>query len=249
MTDAKAIPWNRISVEAAAIVASILLAFAIDAWWDQRQEAREEQVVLAALLEEFQGKRDLLKAKKKFNEEILEATLTLIRASVDEKVSLESAEVDQLLAVLWWYNVKSDWEPAVLDALIGGGLLTRIANPQLRIDLAQWPVEFEVVVERVARDELYFKSVLLPFLSEHANMAQVYPLIPPMPGGNEQRITSPRWNVSNVSDNTQLLENPQFTNILIEKVDNHLAILELSFSRLEKRLEETIQLLREELSD
>ena len=34
----KNIPWKRILVEAAAIVASILLAFAIDAWWETRRE-------------------------------------------------------------------------------------------------------------------------------------------------------------------------------------------------------------------
>ncbi len=34
----KDIPWKRILVEAAAIVASILLAFAIDAWWETRRE-------------------------------------------------------------------------------------------------------------------------------------------------------------------------------------------------------------------
>ena len=30
------VPWKRLSVEAAAIVGSILLAFAIDAWWEER---------------------------------------------------------------------------------------------------------------------------------------------------------------------------------------------------------------------
>ena len=32
------IPWNKFVVEAFVIVGSILLAFAIDAWWDERQE-------------------------------------------------------------------------------------------------------------------------------------------------------------------------------------------------------------------
>ena len=34
------IPWKRLSVEGVAIVASILLAFAIDAWWGERLEHR-----------------------------------------------------------------------------------------------------------------------------------------------------------------------------------------------------------------
>jgi len=35
------IPWKRLVLEATAIVASILLAFAIDAWWDERQDRKE----------------------------------------------------------------------------------------------------------------------------------------------------------------------------------------------------------------
>ena len=37
VTNASEIPWKRITVEAVAIVGSILLAFAIDTWWDDRQ--------------------------------------------------------------------------------------------------------------------------------------------------------------------------------------------------------------------
>ncbi|MGB5165798.1 MAG: hypothetical protein WBN61_11105 [Woeseiaceae bacterium] len=38
MTDLKNMPWGRLAVEAAAIVGSILLAFAIDAWWHGRKD-------------------------------------------------------------------------------------------------------------------------------------------------------------------------------------------------------------------
>jgi hypothetical protein len=50
MTDAQEIPWKRLSVEAAAIVASILLAFAIDAWWEERLERDSERRYLESLL-------------------------------------------------------------------------------------------------------------------------------------------------------------------------------------------------------
>ena len=38
MSDTREIPWKRLVVEGAAIVASILLAFAIDAWWQDRSD-------------------------------------------------------------------------------------------------------------------------------------------------------------------------------------------------------------------
>ena len=52
MREANGIQWKRLSVEAAAIVASILLAFAIDAWWDtNKQEAAEAEWIAAIHLD------------------------------------------------------------------------------------------------------------------------------------------------------------------------------------------------------
>lgn len=49
MTDSRDIPWKRISVEATAIVASILLAFAIDASWEEAQNQKDIRLSLARL--------------------------------------------------------------------------------------------------------------------------------------------------------------------------------------------------------
>ena len=38
MSIAQTIQWKRLFVEAVAIVGSILLAFAIDAWWEDRSD-------------------------------------------------------------------------------------------------------------------------------------------------------------------------------------------------------------------
>ena len=45
--------WARVVGEGAAIVVGILLAFAIDAWWEERELRIEEQQVLEGLREEF----------------------------------------------------------------------------------------------------------------------------------------------------------------------------------------------------
>jgi hypothetical protein len=42
MSRADKIPWKRLSVEALAIVGSILLAFAIDAWWEDLARSSDE---------------------------------------------------------------------------------------------------------------------------------------------------------------------------------------------------------------
>ena len=49
MISAQKIPWLRIGTESVAIVVSILLAFSIDAWWQNRSEIRVEVQYLLAL--------------------------------------------------------------------------------------------------------------------------------------------------------------------------------------------------------
>ena len=60
MTDTQNIPWKRITVEAAAIVASILLAFAIDAWWDELRDRVVERNVLSTIRAEFETNLEIL---------------------------------------------------------------------------------------------------------------------------------------------------------------------------------------------
>ncbi len=60
MTETQNIPWKRTAVEAAAIVASILLAFAIDAWWQNRTDRLVEAQYLQAMRADLLRSLELL---------------------------------------------------------------------------------------------------------------------------------------------------------------------------------------------
>ena len=60
MSNKQKIQWKRLSVEGVAIVTSILLAFAIDAWWDNRHERTEERRILESLKAEFLSNAELI---------------------------------------------------------------------------------------------------------------------------------------------------------------------------------------------
>jgi hypothetical protein len=64
LSDKQTIQWKRISVEAIAIVASILLAFAIDAWWAEQAEERDELESLSLI------HRDLLETEEQLRDYI-----------------------------------------------------------------------------------------------------------------------------------------------------------------------------------
>ncbi len=56
------IPWLRVFVEGVVIVGSILLAFGLQAWWDERDERRAERIYLEQLRADLVGAEEQLAA-------------------------------------------------------------------------------------------------------------------------------------------------------------------------------------------
>lgn len=137
MQNAGTLPWGRLAVEALAIVASILLAFGIDAWWDERQEKIEEQRILQGLHEEFALIREVLTSHRNLHLARLQALEDLL-ATIDGEASpataaLLGAVLDELLA-----PTTSDISNGTLHALLGSGRLEMLSNRTLRRRLVSW---------------------------------------------------------------------------------------------------------------
>ena len=60
MTDTNNFQWKRTTAEGVAIVVSILLAFWIDTWWEDRKEGRLEAAYLLELQEDFEQNKSRL---------------------------------------------------------------------------------------------------------------------------------------------------------------------------------------------
>ena len=78
MSDSEKINWKRIGVEATAIVASILLAFAIDAWWDNRKESVSQVAQLQSLVRELDDAQGHLTSQKQSLENALAGTVRIL---------------------------------------------------------------------------------------------------------------------------------------------------------------------------
>ena len=137
MNETQEIPWNRIAIEAAAIVASILLAFAIDAWWDERQERLEEQEVLSALIAEFQLNRAEAVEVIETHELGRQRVAALAQLTVAEVGVLRSVEAEEILVAM--ANPRT-FGPirGTIDSLIGAGRLSIIQDRELRKSLTSF---------------------------------------------------------------------------------------------------------------
>ena len=120
MTDLHAIQWRRIAVESVAIVVSILLAFAIDAWWEERQERVEEAEILVGLEQEFLDIQSLIESKLQQYSQMKTAVAELLVAYEQKAWQYEEMSLDA--AVQWLITPTSiEFGGGVLDAVISAG--------------------------------------------------------------------------------------------------------------------------------
>ena len=155
--------WAAIVAEALAVTASILLAFAIDASWDERQIRQSEQQVLLGLRQEFEAVREVLLSHREQHLQRLAVIETVRPALGNDAVGADGALLDELLAGLL-APTTTDLGNGTLDALLSSGRLEIISNGELRSKLAGWQ---RVIGEVWDDQELNAKTVFeinLPYV-------------------------------------------------------------------------------------
>jgi hypothetical protein len=136
MSKKQTIPWTRISVEAVAIVSSILLAFSIDAWWDSVQGRAEEREILSLLRAEFEANQKVLTRTAEIHRLNLGAMREIISAS-EKDIPVRDESLDSLFlqaAGTPHYNPAT----GALAATISSGRIDLVRNIELRNRLAGW---------------------------------------------------------------------------------------------------------------
>ena len=170
MSNSQTIPWKRLTAEAAAIVMSILLAFWIDAWWDERKDELEEQEILIGLEVEFVDLRDRLDQWAQFNRTGVEFIEPFLSDSVTE-MNLRSIESAFTYASL--VNVLD--QGGALDALLASGRLERISDRSIRVRLVKWPDWLDDIHTNDMSSRRYVMSEIVPYLAKHGFPQKVCP--------------------------------------------------------------------------
>jgi len=165
------VPWFRIGAEAAAIIASILIAFAIDTWWDgleEKREVRDSLEALAGELSDSQEELDFDLSSKRTNVELTDLLTAHLDGGVD---SLDPDTVVYILGRLRWKQMFTPPQ-AVLNEMISSGRMNLIRSSALRrslLDYSQWLEKAQI---NEAQERAFLDNRFSPFLSEHSH----YPL-------------------------------------------------------------------------
>ncbi len=247
MTETQNIPWKRLSVEAAAIVASILLAFSIDAWWGDRQQREAEQVVLQALLDDLQVKQVLLADMNLFSNAIFKSAETLLRVAAGAEQRPSEDTINRLIIDTWWVSSEALWDSAPMNLLVAGGNLSLVSNPRLVQELAALQVAIERVKFHYRSDAGFHETVMTPFLIANANMARISASILHRPGHPEITATFPDLGFTKSHLASDLLLTVEFQNLLVAKMERCSDILDVGHPGVEKHLVVVIRMLEDEL--
>lgn len=248
MANNQKIAWKRISVEAAAIVVSILFAFAIDAWWADRQRLIEERSVLLSLYPEVQELVRLVDRYEIYIDALRDATRRTYNASASSKIETSDAEIDQHLIEIGWYIEPSIANAPVLESLVKGGGLEVVSSGELRLHMVNAMALLDAYKEEVSRDSDFYNGALLPFLQAHASLGQVYSQESHEPGLPER--VYPSYNVISpdvYSSNRAVFENQEFRNLLLHRITTTTNILLWQQSDLEPELKALTSLIENEL--
>jgi len=177
MSDTENIPWPRIGVEAVAILVSILLAFAIDAWWADHLERRARIVVLDRLSAEFDANFTMLgdfqdecrtqcRAARAADSLYLEVAAAL--ADGAESIEIE----DEMLADLIG-TPTFEAETPILDGLVRSGQIRIIEDQQILSAIALWDRMLRNTAELEARGRTNVDSRLIPILADRGDIGHI----------------------------------------------------------------------------
>ncbi len=176
--DSKALPVFRLIAQSLGILLSILTAFAIDAWWNDRQEhARYLEQIDTVAVELSAARRDLER-----NTIMLER----LRAPLNSLLTLsgpnpEPTTLEDLVELLdlSFRHQTTELRSGAVQALISSGNIGEVRNPDLMALLAGWPAQISNLRNRTQllesnRERLIeFLYPLLPTLDIAQNTGQM----------------------------------------------------------------------------
>jgi len=214
MNETKNISWKRLSVEAMAIVGSILLAFAIDAWWEDRNEVELERRLLTALLVEFENNGELLQDARTYYEQRYMDALRILKYLQQEATGLDHTEFEKSFRGLLIAHT-IHLESGTHDGLLGSGELSLIRDEELRNRLAAWPSFVREWSEEQNMVFSFVRTKLVPYLSNTVRIRNVSRDFVPFPDGE-----SPPLAPAGANDVTAMMDvstSVEFDNLVYQR--------------------------------
>ena len=178
MKNTQDIPWIRITAEATAVLASILLAFAIDAWWVERLERVAEREELSRLHQEFASNYEridswvsdggIISRAREAALSVSEALDAALKGG-SETVSLADLQIAEILQTPTF-----EAESPVFESLVRSGRIEIIENREIVKAIAIWERSLRGSADLEQRGLRFVYEQLLPALAVNNNIQHIF---------------------------------------------------------------------------
>ena len=161
MTDqsnAKSELWSRLSLEGLVIVVSILLAFALDAAWDDRQENIRRDDYLSVLGDEFRAAAEEMQEQIGDHERQVRSIETMLRQLADGQDF--SANAFRSLTGLYYFGPA---HPVFTD--LANSSVDILEFPELRYALFRYGRQKEFLANLHNRETVLYQQDMRPYLA------------------------------------------------------------------------------------
>ena len=169
MTNTQKLPWKPLFAEATAIVLSILLAFAIDAWWEDRSDRQAEQLLLQRLKADFTEIRTAIQTVAAEHRETSAACIALM--SFPEGASVPATpEYDRMVALVFLTSRTFNPGTGAVAAFLNSEGAKLVDNQPLANLLLSW----SGLVEELQKEDVFLQQGLanrwIPFLKSKVSL-------------------------------------------------------------------------------
>ena len=190
--------WSRLTLEGLVIVASILLAFALDAAWENRQEKQRQTEYLKVLEDEFEA-AGLEMAEQVEDHERQMSAIDAILLDLEQGINIDNRAFFSLFGLYYFgpaHPVFSDLaNTSSVDVLEFG---------KLRNALFEYGKSKEFLSILYNREMAFFHDQMEPYMARHLLYPTAYD-----PEGSKVPTISP--------DGSSMRNDPYFRNLLLRR--------------------------------
>ena len=206
--------WIKLGLESAAVLLSILTAFAIDAGWDHHTARQDEQAALARLLDEFEANQEELEAVRAGHQILHDNGVQLLRVAYG--LSEPSEESPEQLRRVLGMSIYFDPSMGALNRFLASDETGNVAGPELLDRLAGYPAKVDELwqQERMLREMI--AELIDPFVVRSADRLVLLP-----PATSSEDLQSLRTQVPRQIDSDMLmslLAQPEVRNLITTRV-------------------------------
>ena len=230
---------RNLLLEGLVIVASILLAFAIDAGWDEVREREQEQRLLAQLSDELALFIDNLGPNSRLLSGRVETNIEQLLALVHES---ENVADDEWMTSLGFLPRAYEFTAAtpVIDLLTADGGLQLISDPAIREELSNVSSFLGVVNRFETLQGNFIANEMIPWLNRNVDRYAI--ALRMKPDWADDRPTS------RFGTEVDAVRTREFSNLLMER-DRLLGLVTLFRNQTLERMENLRELVEQRLEE